>query len=94
MRKKVTVLIEKIDDIVYCNYDGPYPMVVKGCPMGRGNTEASAIKDFIYRVKIENGFEANIVKINYRCFDMEADANVGGEDDCPQGMENEYNLGF
>jgi hypothetical protein len=33
-------------------------------------------------------------KIVASTFDAEADANQGGEDDCPAGAEDDYNRGF
>jgi len=65
-KKKFDVLIEWMEG----NPDAPdssdkyyalinnYTMTmgIKGCPMGRATTKEGAIKDLIYRVKIENGF--------------------------------------
>jgi len=64
--KKFDVLIEWMEG----NPDAPDPsdkyyaiinnytmaMGIKGCPMGRATTKEGAIKDLIYRIKIENGF--------------------------------------
>lgn len=61
--KQVTkdIKIEKIKNTVYAYIDDLYMADgIKGCPMGRGREQETAITDLQYRIKFESNVELGV----------------------------------
>jgi hypothetical protein len=94
-KKALNIVVEKDGLQFYANIkDFTMSMGIKGCPMGRGLSVESAVKDLVRRVEIESKVTIVPTIFHGHAFDPEADANQGGEDSCPAGAEDDYNRGF